>query len=325
MNWRAWMSGLNNGCGQGAEQRMSTLLQLTVTIQAQQAMDWPHFAGSTLRGAFGRALRHAACVTRKPDCKGCTLRKNCTYGVVFDPDAPLNPVHPSFQDGLPLYWVEPPSLGAAKLNPGQTVSFKLMLMAAATSSAAYIEHTLKAAVENELIRKGCFKLISVQQQSLAAPVIDGVMGSADAADDAHGVSQLVLRMQTPVRLQVAGKPLFTPAALSADILLRALMRRYMQWCQVSGLVPVDMQGLKLAAQSCSVDTSNVHWHDINRHSGPQNRTIPLGGLMGALVLRGPKAALQALYPLLQLGQTLHIGKEVMVGLGQYQLGAIEPA
>jgi hypothetical protein len=301
---------------------MSTLLQLKLTVQAQHAIEWPHFAGSSLRGAFGRALRHAACVTRKPDCKGCSLRKNCTYGVVFDPDAPLNPVHPSFQDGLPLYWVVPPSLGAAKLNSGQTVSFKLMLMAAATSSVALIEHTLKAAVENELIRKGCFKLISLQKENIAAPVIDGVMAPANAVDDA---SQLVMRMQTPLRLQVGGKPVFAPATLSADIFLRAVMRRYLQWCQVNGFVPVDMQGLKLAAQSCRADTSNLHWHDIKRHSGSQNRTIPLGGLMGQLVLRGPKAALQALYPLLQLGQTLHIGKEVMVGLGQYQLGAIEPA
>ncbi len=302
---------------------MSSLLQLTITIQAQQAIEWPHYSGSTLRGAFGRALRHAACITRKPDCKGCPLRKNCTYGVVFDPEAPVNRIHPSFQDGLPLYWLEPPSLGAAKLKPGQTISFKLVLMAAATKEAGFIENILKAAVEAELIDKGCFKLVQIQKQASEVPLIDGQLLYPDATNDAAG-GTVVLRFQTPLRLQVAGKPIFTPSALSAELLFRAMIRRYLQWCQVSGLGAVNFQGLQLAAKACEADTSNLHWHDISRHSGQQNRTIPLGGLIGQLVLRGPRTALQALYPLLSFGQTLHIGKEVMVGLGQYQLGAIEP-
>jgi CRISPR/Cas system endoribonuclease Cas6 (RAMP superfamily) len=197
-------------------------------------------------------------------------------------------------------------------------------MAAATKEAGFIENTLKAAVEIELLHKGCFKLVQIQKQALEVPLIDGQLQYPDATNDASASGTVVLRFQTPLRLQVAGKPIFTPSALSAELLFRAMTRRYLQWCQVSGLGAVNFQGLQLAAKACEADTSNLHWHDISRHSGQQNRTIPLGGLIGQLVLRGPRTALQALYPLLRLGQTLHIGKEAMVGLGQYQLGAIEP-
>ena len=33
----------------------------------------PEYAGSALRGAFGHALKHIACVTRERDCANCAL------------------------------------------------------------------------------------------------------------------------------------------------------------------------------------------------------------------------------------------------------------
>jgi hypothetical protein len=102
---------------------MHSITRITTTLQATQTVAWPHFAGSTLRGAFGRALRRAACITGQNQCTACPLRNSCAYGVVFDPAAPAQPLHPSFRDGLPRYVVQPAALGACQLHPGQTQSF----------------------------------------------------------------------------------------------------------------------------------------------------------------------------------------------------------
>ncbi len=77
------------------------------------------------------------------------------------------------------------------------------------------------------------------------------------------------------------------------------------------------------ANACTLDTRNLQWHDIQRHSGTQNQKLPLGGLIGSATLSGPDAALQTLLPLLQMGEQLHIGKETVMGLGRYQLSAGE--
>lgn len=43
----------------------------------------PPYAGSTLRGVFGHALRKAACMTRQKECGGCSLLQTCPYSRIF--------------------------------------------------------------------------------------------------------------------------------------------------------------------------------------------------------------------------------------------------
>lgn len=43
------------------------------------AIKLPDYAGSTLRGSFGRALRRTACMTRMKECHDCPLRVTCPY------------------------------------------------------------------------------------------------------------------------------------------------------------------------------------------------------------------------------------------------------
>ena len=45
--------------------------------RVQQPLALPDYAGSLLRGQFGAALRHVACMTRAPTCPGCPLLQTC--------------------------------------------------------------------------------------------------------------------------------------------------------------------------------------------------------------------------------------------------------
>lgn len=54
-----------------------------------------------------------------------------------------------------------------------------------------------------------------------------------------------------------------------------------------------------------------------RYSTRQEKTVYLDGIEGFSIVKG--AALQELFPLLYIGQFLHVGKQSMFGLGQYDL------
>lgn len=327
---------------------MHSITRITTTLQATQTVAWPHFAGSTLRGAFGRALRRAACITGQKECTGCPLRNSCAYGVVFDPAAPALPLHPSFRDGLPRYLVQPPAIGASQLHAGQIQSFNLLLLPGTQTHHGLIEHSLRNAVEKELFAPGLFKLMGTQTNqitipfgpalapaptttakttalpTLPAPATDPSQTNTTHPNQAN--THITLRWLTPLRLQHQGKPVFKPQQLDAPSFIRALLRRQLQLQQMTypqagtPTVAPNAQNPLHHAQACTLNTSHLHWHDIQRHSSTQNQKLPLGGLIGSATLSGPAEALQALMPLLQLGEQLHMGKETVMGLGRYQLG-----
>lgn len=307
---------------------MHSITHIAVTLEATQTVAWPHYAGSTLRGAFGRALRRAACITGQDKCTGCPLRNSCAYGVVFDPAAPAQPIHPSFRDGLPRYVVQPPALGACTLSAGQTQSFSLLLLPGTQAHQGLIEHLLRATVEKELMQPGLCRLLHTQvSDTPVAPLhsaqpLPGTF-AATPAKPAPSTDQITLRWHTPLRLQIQGKPVFKATQLDASTLVRALLRRELQWFQLTQQArteqaPGSPDPLACAA-ACTLDTRNLQWHDIQRHSGTQGQHLPLGGLIGSATLHGPTAALQALLPLLHLGEQVHIGKETVMGLGRYVL------
>lgn len=283
-----------------------------VTLHANRSVHWPHFAGSRIRGAFGRALRLTACITGKPDCNGCAMRAHCAYGAVFDPVPPSHPLHPSFQNGLPAYIVQLPPLGAQQLYPGDSAEFSLRLLPGTKQHHNLIEQVLRNAVNQHLFRPGDCTLQKIERTTLIAPEEPSDMSSS-------ALTGIDIQWVTPVRLQHQGKPLFRPQDLSADTLASAAWRRYLQWCQFTRQSPSSIQPYLDAAKTCALETRNLQWHDISRYSNTQQRHLPLGGLIGAAHLTGPDQALKAMLPALRLGELLHIGKETVFGLGRYQL------
>ncbi|MEX1167867.1 MAG: CRISPR system precrRNA processing endoribonuclease RAMP protein Cas6 [Hydrogenophaga sp.] len=298
---------------------MQTLVtQLCVTVEATRTLAWPHFAGSRIRGAFGRALRQAACITGQPQCDGCAVRAQCAYGVVFDPAAPAQALHPSFQNGLPAYLIQVPPLGARQLRPGDTVCFSVQLLAGDQSQHRLVEHVMPDAVNHHLFKPGDCTLQAIECRQLPA------VSMAIDADAVPTLRNIQLHWLTPMRLQHLGKPLFRPRDLSAAALIGAAWRRYLQWCQLTRQTPNPPQPPLDAARQCTLDTQAMHWHDISRYSNTQQKHLPLGGLLGHAVLTGPDSALKTLLPLLRLGEQLHIGKETVFGLGRYHIHPLRP-
>ena len=97
------------------------------TFQVTDAIQLPEYAGSTLRGAFGRALRKIACMTKQTDCKSCPLYRTCPYTNIFETPAPAEHQIQKFSQVPNGYIIEPPEWGEKTYLPNELFQFSLVL------------------------------------------------------------------------------------------------------------------------------------------------------------------------------------------------------
>ncbi len=284
------------------------LLRFRVPVRFAQAPQG-RFLGNELRSAFGWALRRLSCLTAAPSCQGCPIRRRCAYGVVFDPEAPSAPLHPSLRDGIPAYVVEPPPYGPSA-TPDSAI-FALTLLPPAVPYASAIERALRRAwVDNPRLLGGCRANGPLERETLPP--------AAESADEDTG-ERLVLEFDTPLRVEQHGTVVADANRLRPADLARLLVRRLQQWDQLSGERLSPLATDPALWQAITIETRGLFPIDLHRYSRSQGRSHPLGGLIGPLEVRGPRANLRALLPLLRHAEPLHLGKRTAFGLGRFHL------
>jgi hypothetical protein len=140
-------------------------LRLRFGLRAERAATLPRYHGSLLRGAFGHALRLAACAMGPSQpCVTCRLRRACVYTRLFETFVEDEP--PPFLHGLPTsprpYVFEP--LGAASaVAAGGLLEFDLLLIGQAVDLQAYVLLAVERMAERGLGRdRHRFKLEGVR-------------------------------------------------------------------------------------------------------------------------------------------------------------------
>lgn len=291
---------------------------------AQTPIRLPDYAGSLLRGAFGRALRQVACITREKDCAPCTLKRGCPYTAVFAPGKPDQP-HPLLKNSeIPApYVIEPPAWGARIVGMGEPFSFHQVLIGRAVEHLPIVILAWRRAFAHGLgAGDGTAEMVAVTTE--AGQIIytpdDGRIAAHHAVLPAptfhEPVTTITLSFSTPLRLQQNGAAL-PPHRLTPRPLLLAAARRASLLAEfhASGAPPIDWKALAAAADALK-DERHLEWRDWTRYSSRQKQAMTLGGAVGEWTLTGNLT--QAL-PWLHLGQWLHVGKETVFGLGGYRL------
>ena len=156
------------------------LSRYELRLRARGVSDLPAFLGSTLRGAFGHALKEAVCVMEHRDCERCMVADRCIYPYLFETPAPpdvrqlrgqqraphpfiLTPPVPDFETRR--VWSVPaadatgqstatmrtvaPSEQRRRLAAGDELEFGLLLMGRATEYLPYIVYAV-----SEMARRG---------------------------------------------------------------------------------------------------------------------------------------------------------------------------
>lgn len=289
----------------------------------------PEYAGSTLRGAFGRALRRSACLTREAACPPCPLWRSCPYPAIFQPPPPSEHALQKFSEIPPPFIVEPPDWGVRAYHPGERLVFHLVLIGRALEQLPLIVHAWQRALADGIgpgDGRAVLERIVLADDRHAPSVYStggGLLPHSQCLPDPPPgtpatTTSLRLSFQTPLRLQRNGRPL-RPRDLDARDLLITLVRRIALLSEFHAGSRLDLDFSALARCAVGVASEkSLHWRDWTRYSSRQKQEMTLGGCVGDWTLRGD---LTPFLPYLHLGQWLHVGKNAAFGLGRYTLTA----
>jgi hypothetical protein len=296
------------------------------TFRALDRLLLPPFPGSTLRGIFGHGLRQTVCVTRQPECTQCELRRHCVYSYLFETQHAF-----THERSVPHPLVLTLPKGGRELAMGDTFCLDLTLIGEANRHFPYIIAAWQKAGQRGLGRENArFTVDSVELlegtsdnwrslypvargEALALPSDPPCYLADTPAPEAIQVTLI-----TPYRSKRKGK-LVTHHSFEPSAFLIALIRRIAQLQRLH-----DPQGKALEtepliamAKAVRMPSRSLQWHDWVRRSSRQQTLMNMGGVIGRFTLTGD--ALQPLWPLLQLGQWIHTGKNTLFGLGQYAI------
>lgn len=303
------------------------LARYRLDFTVETLLSLPAYAGSTLRGAFGGALRATACLTRQKTCEHCPLLRTCPYAIIFETPPPAQGHHLQKFTQVPHpYVIEPPAWGEKTYVPGETLSFHLVLAGRALDQLPLVLWACVRALRHGVGKgDGTARLAAVSHLGTReTPILDGP--EASVQEHPHAVppaptfvgDTLTLAIATPLRLQKNGHPI-DAARLTARDLLMALVRRIALIHEFHGPGPLPLDFSALAQQAESIESKkDLRWRDWTRYSNRQKQKMALGGVVGTWTLHGDLAPF---IPFLHLGQWLHVGKEATFGMGGYRMTA----
>ena len=282
-----------------------------------QAVQFPAYAGSTLRGIFGHALMKYICT-----CRQDPHQDNCFYSRVFSVPPSQRLDRSQRNTPPPPYVIEPPLQGKTHWQSGEIYRFNLVLIGEARHYLPLISYALQQAFNHQIGRqKSRAELIelAVEHQDSWHPILKdrNIIRHHNSISLLESYPEhICLNFLTPVRLQQQGK-VVKEEHFSADQVLRQAMRRSSSIAQLYFPQAIEADYAALARQCQDVVwQSQVRWQDWTRYSNRQQQHMNLGGLIGECRFEDIPPELSVF---LHLCQWLHIGKETVFGLGAYRL------
>lgn len=315
--------------------------QLSFALRAEEPVALPNFLGSTLRGAFGHALKRAACLAPGQTCETCPLPHDCWYAWLFETQIPPFAQALTQQRDAPRPFILTPPYGdeahMGRLLPrGKTLHFSLTLLGAATRGALYAAHAIADMAQRGLgAERGRFRLQAIQAHAVTGEAHSLDYDEQTGQFDLLGIPEYTLAEWITARLnRFTGKPRlklrFVTRArlrvqdqlqeeLSFATLLRFLLRRLELMLAIhgDGLPAWPKEAWLQQADKVETLAAALIRHDVQRRSSRQNRKLPHDGFLGELVYEG--AALPQFLPLLVAGELLHVGSGATFGLGKYEM------
>ena len=311
----------------------------------------PPFKGSALRGAWKGVLTRAYCPATPEErqqpghadgCPACYLteREN-------DPEA------------RKPYALRPPLTHETDFPPGATLRWGMVLFGPAWLLLSYIFSTVHdmghvAGIGHQPGKKGArgrFELTTAYAEHPFRPhhreiiytkerplvitpqngavTLEDVRRESERRLDAMSEEEPIvrLRFRTPTRI-VHQKKLVKAGKFAFAPFFQRLLERLYMLAHDFGDPPLEdargrlreaMTTVRPLAERVHVVEDRTWWWDYKGYSSRLKRAQPMGGLMGEVVLRAPKAVWEALMVPLVWGEVAHVGKNAVKGQGWYAL------
>ena len=295
----------------------------------------PDYAGSTLRGAFGWALKKSSCALRRQDCQSCLLRQRCAYAWIFETER--------YGDGSghtvnarPHPFVLQPGKGCnGSFRAGETWDFSMLVIGGGVEFLPHIVYAVKlmgasgigAGSGNGL---GRFELEQVVSGTERIYDSSGLLSQdrgqvtrlqlGEICENVEGTG-LRVRFHTPLRFKYNND---LQRDLPFHVLVRACLRRIsaLEQAYGQGEPELDYSGLILRAEQVRTTSSSLHWDERLRYSNRQKQKTSLSGLVGTIDYQGE---VEEFFPLLDYCSQVHIGKQTVFGLGRMNVQSLPAA
>ncbi len=313
---------------------------LRVRAEVSAPLRLPDAAGAALRGALFGALRGQFCVAGGgPACGQPDVAATCPVCFLL---APVDTADPRGQDVPRPYVLRVAPDAALAYAPGQTFEFTLATFGRALGVFPYALLGMQQMGQRGLGagRRGAFRLAEVWAENPLAgrgervyragdPLVGTPALPVDAAQVAAEAAALAARgaarrvqvaFRSPTRLIADGR-LAQPDSFSARILVARLLERLDALGARYGAGPTaaDRAALLAHAETVAVAERHLAWRERFRASGRHRARLPMGGLVGSLVLEGDLAPL---LPWLLWGTLVHVGKDAAMGNGWLALEVV---
>jgi hypothetical protein len=143
-------------------------LRLQVEVRATTRIELPSYLGSTLRGAFGMALRRSACALRRQECSTCLLRTSCIYSYTFETPLVSGSEDQRRYATAPHPFVLNLETGTEGIQePGSTFSFGITLVGRAAEFLPYFVYASQRMGELGIGKgRGTFEVVRVYNLGL---------------------------------------------------------------------------------------------------------------------------------------------------------------
>lgn len=308
-----------------------------IKITARENVSLPDYLGSTLRGAFGQALKNVVCIVNHRDCGRCIVNSRCTYPYIFETPVPKDLKQLQGQTRAPHPFiitppVEPDHLWSGKRKSymeGDHLYFKLLLMGRAIDTLPYVIYAFSRMAERGLgFERGRFDLVEIldmrgkeiySQRSgtltsdyFSITLQEAVNNRLNGYIPSNSVK---IRFLTPARIRADGD---LQTSLDFELLMRNILRRISILMAVhsSSTLQLDFKGLVERASRIKTASSSLRWVDLERYSKRQQSRLKIGGLVGLIRYEGE---LEEFLPLLAAGEILNVGAGTGFGLGAFRI------
>ena len=255
----------------------------------------PHFfLGSTLRGAFGVALKKVVCINPSFKCKDCFASSNCLFHDFYESKNKAHPYRFSKELGSIDY------------------DFSLYLFEAATDKLPYVlsalhkmlyeiglgverkKHQIQSITCNDI------KVYENGKFNLEKTKIDTVSVSNPHSD-------IRLKLITPLRIKNHNK--LERKTIDLKRILQSIQNRLYE------LKNEDKKKLTFEPHYKLIK-SDIKFLDLTRYSNKQKTKMKFGGLLGEMIFDevDPKS-----FELLKIAEIIGIGKQTVFGLGEVKI------